>query len=165
MKKHAKKKLTKQQLMPTIAEMMSNAVLAEELASQLEKVEKVFQDLDTIIHVHLMTIRELSKKTTTENKGDRLLLLKSVKEMAYEGYIARRLSHFTDIFKYMDQLEQVLLMDECVRQHLSDLSDKLGNPTVEEAKRRMREIEEELGRTPEQMLEDYKNMQKIPEGN
>ncbi len=140
----------KSEMMPLVRRMMKNPFLSTELLDQLRKPKVLFDSFEELVRAHMVNVRKISEKKIDQDSG-----LRGLKEMAYLGYITKRIKMLDKMVEELGYFKENLLLDECVTDWIDEEVKKSG-PTIDDVKRKLKEIQDELGMTAEQMQKGSK---------
>jgi hypothetical protein len=158
-------KFKKHQMRPGINKMMGIKEINIELGDLLEKPKKLFDEVWDLLGEHRDRMKKLADKDPSfPYKDDETRLLRGMAEFCYLGYIVSHIKKLDEFLEQMCDTKQNMLMNECVHDYIKDETKKLG-PSIDDIRRKMKEIEKETGMTPEQLEAEFRRMAKYPEGN
>lgn len=137
----------KHQMMPGIRKMMQHPVISMELGDKLDEARDILAKLEALIIKHAGRVEKCSKDPSdSEDKA-----LRGISEFVYIGFLTTHIKRINDFIESLGNVKMNMLMHECVQDYIKEEVKRVG-PTIDDVRKRMKDLEKELGMTQDEII-------------
>lgn len=137
----------KHQMMPGIKKMMQHPEISMEFGDKLDEAKKILASLEALLIKHAGRVKRCSEDPNdSEDKA-----LRGVSEIAYMGFLTTHIKRLNDLIENLGNTEMNMLMHEWVQDYIKEEVKRVG-PTIDDVRKKMKDLEKELGMTPDEII-------------